>query len=132
MDLSVKVQSLCSLFHPALHLLGVSVSPSPALGVPLVDGEGIVYFVNLLITGKIGFVMFMYAQISVSAFISWTAPPFLLFKRSLTKQIKSKNPLLVCSQLVYTVCNILIGVVGRHYSVPRSHKPKHLGYTDLI
>lgn len=40
MDLLVKESSLCSLFHPAVHLLGVSVSPSLALGVPLVKWVG--------------------------------------------------------------------------------------------
>lgn len=40
MDLLVKESSLCSLFHPAVHLLGVSVSPSLALGVNLVKWVG--------------------------------------------------------------------------------------------
>lgn len=40
MDLSVKGRSLCSLFHPAVQLLGVSVSPSLAPGVPLVKWVG--------------------------------------------------------------------------------------------
>lgn len=40
MDLLVKGSSLCSLFHPAVQLLGVSISPSLAPGVPLVKWVG--------------------------------------------------------------------------------------------